>query len=800
MPEDNQDLPQPTAIDVVFGDVSGQVAIGDNNLQVTKNNWICTLPNGTIVGGKTWRYTQGIRPMVDQNRIFGRQQELEKIDHLLENSSCLAITGFRGTGKSTVASMYLDRIEKTGKYAGIFWRRIDETTDISDIVGSFFTVIGKPIKKLNSYKIEDQLALLFQELETVPYFLVLDNFEVLINPQTHEPMKHEFSELVEKANQLSSKSRVLFTCWECPVSQRGIIPERLQISGLDPQASLKLLRMMCLTDAESDLTCLIKRSSGHPLALILLAQLVKGGEESVSQALADESLWKGEVSERILDKVYCERLCDNEREVLQFVSLFRESVSINTLIAVAKDKSWTESFIKKVALGLNRKSLLNKTGENYWEESLIQSYAYNKMKDRVCRHKLACDYYLSLPIPKKPTKKEDVRTLIEAHHHACMAKEYDKAAKILFGKNLDQDLFIWGNCRTLTELYLMLLPRDNPLEGNSLLSEMCDQAYVLGNLGNVYDIIGDFGKAIDYSGKALKIVRQIGDKRGEGTWLGNLGISYDSLGDYAKAIKHYSQALDIAKQIGDKQNESTWLGNLGNTNESLGDYAKAIENYTQALDIARQIGDKQGEGIWVGNLGNTNESLGDYAKAIENYTQALDIARQIGDKQGEGTWLGNLGNAFNSLGDNQKAIENCVKALDIARQIGDKRGEGVRLGNIGKAYNSLGDNEKAIENYVKALDIARQIGDKQFEGTWLNAIGSFFCLFENKNSESLACYLLAKRIREELGNSKETEETQFNLKNLEKKLGEKEFTKLRSQVGPKAEEIMRKIMKSKVVK
>ena len=49
-----------------------------------------------------------------------------------------------------------------------------------EIIGSFFTVIGKLVKDLESYKIVDQIDLLFQEFEKAPYFLILDNFEILL--------------------------------------------------------------------------------------------------------------------------------------------------------------------------------------------------------------------------------------------------------------------------------------------------------------------------------------------------------------------------------------------------------------------------------------------------------------------------------------------------------------------------------------------------------------------------------------------------------------------------------------------
>src|SRR3990167_3748177 len=238
--------------DFKLGNVSGQAAIGENIAQTVYKDCTFILPDGSDVHGKSWLYTQGIRPTTDPANIFGRQQELDEIDEFFKNIPALVITGYRGTGKSTLASMYLDRLEKRGTYVGIYWRKVDETIDISDVVGSFFEVIGKPIKDLGQYKIGDQLDLLFRELNAAPYFLVLDNFEILIDPQTNVPLKPGFADLIEKATESAGKSQILFTSWEYPASERGIRPKCYPIGGIDEPAALQLLWKSGLTDHDNE--------------------------------------------------------------------------------------------------------------------------------------------------------------------------------------------------------------------------------------------------------------------------------------------------------------------------------------------------------------------------------------------------------------------------------------------------------------------------------------------------------------------------------------------------------------------
>ncbi len=90
------------------------------------------------------------------------------------------------------------------------------------------------------------------------------------------------------------------------------------------------------------------------------------------------------------------------------------------------------------------------------------------------------------------------------------------------------------------------------------------------------------------------ILKEVGDRAGEGQVYANLGNAYYSQGDYAKAIKYHTQDLAIAKEVGDRAGEGKAYGNLGNAYKSLGGYEKAIEYHTQDLAIAKEVGDRAG--------------------------------------------------------------------------------------------------------------------------------------------------------------------------------------------------------------
>ena len=277
-----------------------------------------------------------------------------------------------------------------------------------------------------------------------------------------------------------------------------------------------------------------------------------------------------------------------------------------------------------------------------------------------------------------------------------------------------------------------------------------------------------------------------------GYLLGSLGVLYGQIGSYKKSLVCSEKALKIAREIGDRQNEGAWLVNLGNACHQLGQVEKAIEYYEQALVISSGIGDQRGEEAALGRLGEAYGHIGQAEKAIEYYEQALVIAREIGDRRGEGVSLGNLGGVYGPLGQVEKAIEYYDQALVIAREIGDRRGEGADLGNLGNACYQLGQVEKAIEYYEQALVISKQIGDRRGEGNWLNNLGVVLGDIE-KYDLALACYLLARKIRIEIG-TPEIEKTENSINELKTKIGTDEFQKLMATVEPNAEELIQGIL------
>ena len=189
----------------------------------------------------------------------------------------------------------------------------------------------------------------------------------------------------------------------------------------------------------------------------------------------------------------------------------------------------------------------------------------------------------------------------------------------------------------------------------------------------------------------------------EAASLGSLGDAYESLGQYDKAIDHHTRSLAIEEEIGNRQGVANSLGSLGNAYHGLGQYDKAIDHHTRSLAIAEEIGDRQGVASSLGNLGSTYVSLGQYDKAIDHHTRSLAIKEEIGDRHGVASSLGNLGIAYDRLGQYDKAIDHYTRSLAIAEEIGDRQGVASSLGCLGSAHlEGLHDAPAALTLFERA--------------------------------------------------------------------------------------------------
>jgi adenylate cyclase len=229
----------------------------------------------------------------------------------------------------------------------------------------------------------------------------------------------------------------------------------------------------------------------------------------------------------------------------------------------------------------------------------------------------------------------------------------------------------------------------------------------------------DNQEALRQLDQALKIWRELGNRRKEGLTLNSLGSIADNLGDYSQAKSYYGQALAIARECEDRLSEAKVLNNLGLIASHEGDFSLTNEYYEQSLVILKQIGFRKGEGVLLQNVGINYAQRGDITNARLYFEQALTISQQVGDRYSEARLLHNLGCAAGEQSDFRAARSYFDRALAMAREMGIPHSVAQALGNLGALLKDIGEFDQARSRFEEGLIIARQIESPHDEG-WIS--------------------------------------------------------------------------------
>jgi tetratricopeptide (TPR) repeat protein len=526
------------------------------------------------------------------------------------------------------------------------------------------------------------------------------------------------------------------------------------VAGLTGAEGAELLQKQGVKATEAELNTAVTRCAGHAFSLTLLASLLHMHKLRLDTLLGGPAytrLWTGDIARNFLDAIYSQ-LNDVQRKVLFAFSIYREPVPSEAARAVIADSSEiSQSQVASALHALLVQHLLQAAGgglyqlhaivATYIQEHIVEDGESSGQVALKAAHAEAAQYYLRQAAIRCPPRQQrrqssDVHDLIEAIWQYSQAEQWQEAYDLMRREWIFPQLNLWGNNATLLELYTLFLP------SQKWQPEDAQAALIYNNLGLALRDLGQMRQAQGYFEKALRLRRQIDDRKGEGASLNHLGRVYADLGEKERAKEYLEQALQIRREVKDRQGETTTLNNLGHVYADLGEKERAKEYLEQALSIAEKE----------------------------------ESARM------KSTTLTNLGQVCADSGETERAREYLERSLDIRREIGYRAGEGKTLRILGSVYEVLGQIKQAQQCYQDSLNVFRGLGDREEEATTLYEMG--LLSFEQEDYDTaLACFLIARKYLEEVQSSKQRE-VERHIDILRAKIGEKRFDALLARVKP----------------
>ena len=336
-------------MDALIQKVADNLVKSDQRISVDCTNWIgqkYPLFRIDKEEGRNW----GSSPAVDV--FFGRDEELNTLEKWVVNDNCrlVAIVGMGGIGKTDLSLKLAKGIQE--KFDYVIWRSLVNAPPVTEILSDLIKFLSNQQEIDLPDTVEAQISRLLHYLREHRCLVILDNAEAILQGGERAGQYQEgyegYGKLLKKVGELSHKSCLLLTSREKPKNISRLAGKRkpvrfLELGGLDYVEGRKIFESIGdFSGEDKEWKELIEFYNGNPLALELAArhigevffgdisEFLRGGKRIFGQPLEDEDDDERDDMRKLLDWHF-QRLLDKEKEIMYWLAINREPVSLSEL-------------------------------------------------------------------------------------------------------------------------------------------------------------------------------------------------------------------------------------------------------------------------------------------------------------------------------------------------------------------------------------------------------------------------------------------------------------------------------------
>ncbi len=212
-----------------------------------------------------------------------------------------------------------------------------------------------------------------------------------------------------------------------------------------------------------------------------------------------------------------------------------------------------------------------------------------------------------------------------------------------------------GNYKKAIDYYLKALgihEKENNTEG---------MAWSMLNIAKLFKKIPDYSKALQYVNKSLNLYREIAKSERVNTGvtlcLKETGKIYQDMGRYEEALEYSKKVLTANEKTGNRFGVANSLGTTGKIYYQKGNHDKALNYLKRAIDLKNELNDNIELASLYRYLGNTYMKTGNAQKALEYMQKSLDVARKQNLREEIKDTYQSLANIYDEQNDHQKALK-----------------------------------------------------------------------------------------------------------------------------------------------
>ncbi|MEE9150936.1 MAG: tetratricopeptide repeat protein, partial [Thermoplasmata archaeon] len=438
-----------------------------------------------------------------------------------------------------------------------------------------------------------------------------------------------------------------------------------------------------------------------------------------------------------------DRLDDRTKTILRSASIIGNRFTFELLhrISDVSEEEVIDAIDASIAVNIVHEDIASEEERYKFDHALIREVIYNRMsrsRRRLMHKKIGY-------IIEELNKNRLDEVVYNLAHHFCEGKDAKKTLiyTIKAGKKATSAFAPEDAIRYYLTAELTL----TDMEGNE--ENMTKKLTVAGELGELYNIIGDWDSSLEYHNKALDLSEKLGEDIERARAYRSIGHIKQNKGEYDAAKENFKLGLEISERINDLHGMADTFRGLGRVFWRKGEFENALDFYEWSLGLTEKIKDEKVMATTCIELGNVYSELGNWEKAIEYQTNSLKLLRKLKNFYEIGRSYNNIGVTYARKGDMDNAIKQYEKSLEVSNKTRNIRMSGWALFNAGEAYAKTGDFEKALECCDKSISIFERLDEKLGASGAYMSYGIIYKL-KREWDKAIEYFEESMRIREEL--------------------------------------------------
>ncbi len=440
---------------------------------------------------------------------------------------------------------------------------------------------------------------------------------------------------------------------------------------------------------------LYRETEGNPFFIVELIRMLveeKTIEKKDDVWILTKGLKEANIPSKVHDVIVrrLNRVKEEGREILDYAAVIGEEFNSDVLVKTTELNKM--NLLKQLRILEQNHKLIRSIGKNYkFDHAKIKEVLYSQIPLELRKeyHSLIADAFEKL----NKDNLDEVTGDLAFHYYRSGNK---KVALPYIIKTAEKAKKNYSNEEAI-RFYTQALEFEEEAQKRMEIFE---------NLGESYNLIGNYDKSMDSYNRALELTEKKKETAGIKAKIGEI---HQKKGEYNESIRICTEALNLVKGEGCKE-EVFSLDIIGMTYLRMGEYNRALEHLEKSFKTGEMIGDEKDIATSLKVIGIVYWEKGESERALEYFKKGLRIFEKIGYQPGIHACLNNIGNVYVLRGEYDKSLKWLEKSLEIGKKIGNQIGIGYNLGNIGHVYTQIGEYDKAIEYLTKGLKISKKIG------------------------------------------------------------------------------------------